>query len=187
MWVRKSALLYLFLVVSVSTHSDTHPERLGIGSPADPVLIAAWDTAVTPDGKGLPAGNGCVPEGKKVYLEQCQLCHGVKGKGGQYDELAGRFPDNIFPFATEPGHARTIGNYWPWATTLFDYIRRSMPLLTPGSLNDNEVYSLCAYLLHLNELLPPDGCINAQSLPAIDMPGRKHFIVDNRLETPSVR
>ncbi|MCL6271166.1 cytochrome c [Sansalvadorimonas sp. 2012CJ34-2] len=163
------------------------PEKLGIGFVPSPELVKAWDTAIQPDGRGLPPGKGCVTDGQRIYVEQCQVCHGISGKGGQYDVLAGRLAENLFPFAAESGHPKTIGNYWPWATTLFDYIRRSMPLLTPGTLSDNDVYALSAYLLHLNELLPESACLDAASLPQIEMPANKRFVPDNRLETSAVR
>ena len=183
---RHCSWLYFHLLLLIRfAFSDT--ERLDLSTPASPELISAWDTAIQPNGKGLPPGSGCVSEGKQIYEKQCQVCHGESGKGGQYDVLAGRLPNDIFPFAIEAGHTKTIGNYWPWATTLFDYIRRSMPLLTPGILSNHETYALSAYLLYLNNLLPADACMDAVSLPQVEMPANKRFVPDNRLETTVVR
>ena len=145
------------------------PQRLGIGRAATPDEIRAIDIDAMPDGRGLPPGRGTVAEGAAVYAAKCQSCHGVKGAGGKFDRLAGR----------DPG-VRTIGNYWPYATTLYDYTLRSMPFLQPGTLTPNEVYGLVAYLLHLNEIVPENAVMDAASLPKVMMPARDKFVNDNR-------
>ena len=141
----------------------------------------AWDRDVRPDGMGLPPGSGSVASGKSLYAKQCQHCHGAGGQGGPFDQLAGRIPGDAFPFAEVPSAPRTIGSYWPYATTLFDYVRRAMPMERPGSLTDEEVYSLTAYLLFLNDLVSADVVLDAASLAAVRMPARDRFLRDDRV------
>src|SRR5712692_7903003 len=141
------------------------PATFGIGRPATPAEIAALDIDVGPDGAGLPPGRGTPAEGATIYAARCAGCHGRTGQEGPNDPLVGRLPGDAFPFARDPRVPKTIGNYWPYATTVFDYIRRAMPPDKPGSLRDDEVYSLTAYLLALNELIPADAVIDATSLP----------------------
>ncbi|WP_461537020.1 c-type cytochrome [Spongorhabdus nitratireducens] len=162
-------------------------ERWGIGQTATPEEIQAWDIAIRPDGKGLPPGTGNVEEGKTLYLQRCALCHGAEGKGGLNDKLVGRLPSGEFPFAEPGAPKKTIGNYWPYATTLFDYIRRTMPYQNPGSLTDSEVYSVTAYLLYLNEIIAADLQLSANNLATIKMPAVVRFVPDDRLQTSNVR
>jgi len=156
------------------------PDRFHVGREPTRDEIAAWDLDVMPDGEGLPPGRGTVAAGRALYVEQCQRCHGAEGRGGPFDVLVGRLPDDSFPFAVDQSVPRTIGSYWPWATTLFDYTRRAMPQDRPGSLADTDVYSLTAYLLHLNGLLEADASLDRGSLPAVVMPARDRFIPDDR-------
>ena len=156
------------------------PATFGIGRPATPAEIAAWDIDVGPDGAGLPPGRGTSAEGAPIYAARCASCHGKTGKEGPNDVLVGRVPGDAFPFAREARTPKTIGNYWPYATTAFDYIRRAMPPDAPGTLKDDEVYALVAYLLVLNELVPADAVIDAASLPKVKMPAREHFVPDTR-------
>jgi cytochrome c len=149
--------------------------------------IAAWNIDIMPDGEGLPAGSGTVAEGRELYLAQCKNCHGLEGRGGPFDRLVGRLPEGAFPFARDPLAKHTIGNYWPWATTIFDYTRRAMPLDRPGSLEDDEVYALTAYLLFLNDLVDEEARIDRETLPAIVMPARDRFIRDDRRGGPEIR
>jgi S-disulfanyl-L-cysteine oxidoreductase SoxD len=160
------------------------PARLGIGRPATPAEIAALDIDVGPDGAGLPPGRGTAADGAPIYAARCAGCHGKTGKEGPNDTLVGRLPGDEFPFARDPRAPKTIGSYWPYATTVFDYIRRAMPPDKPGSLTDQEVYHLTAYLLALNDLIPADGAIDAASLPKVKMPARDHFKPDTRTEKP---
>jgi mono/diheme cytochrome c family protein len=174
---------------SAPSASSAVPVRFGFGRPATDAEIRAWDIDVRPDGAGLPPGRGTVEEGAALYVQQCQVCHGVKGRGGEFDALAGREPRQGFPFGKDGRlrELRTIGNYWPYATTLYDYINRSMPQAVPGSLRPDEVYALVAYLLYLNEIVPADTALDAQSLPKVVMPARDRFVLDNRRGGPEVR
>ena len=156
------------------------PPTFGIGRPATPAEIAALDIDVGPDGAGLPPGSGTAADGAPVYAARCAGCHGKTGKEGPNDVLVGRLPGDAFPFARDARAPKTIGSYWPYATTVFDYIRRAMPPDAPGSLKDDEVYGLVAYLLSLNELIPADAVVDAVSLPKVKMPAHDHFVPDTR-------
>ncbi len=156
------------------------PERFGFGHSPSAAEIAAWDIDVRPDGTGLPPGSGTVASGAAVYAAGCSVCHGATGIEGPYNILVGRQPGDAFPFAEDPTQPKTIGSYWPYATTLFDYIRRTMPPDTPGALTDDEVYGLTAYLLHLNEIVPEDIQMNRESLPRVVMPAVDRFRVHER-------
>jgi S-disulfanyl-L-cysteine oxidoreductase SoxD len=171
--------------------SERLPERFGFGRAATPGEIAAIDIDVMPDGTGLPAGRGTVPRGAEVYALKCASCHGTAGEGvqGLGDALAGWTEAELFDAAGERGigRRRTIGSYWPHATTLFDYIRRAMPFAQPGSLTDEEVYALTAYLLHLNGIVSADAVMDARTLPAVVMPARDRFVPDDREASTRVR
>lgn len=142
----------------------------GLGVIVDHARIAAIDLTIMPDGEGLPAGSGTARAGEKLYREHCLVCHGPEGKGGPNDRLAGGRGSLA---TTRP--LKTIGSYWPHAPTVFDYVRRAMPYPSPGSLDDAEVYALTAYLLHLNGLVGPDDVLDAEALPAIEMPNADGF------------
>lgn len=158
------------------------PERFGYGRAATAAEIAALDIDVAPDGTGLPPGQGTVAGGAAIYAAQCASCHGAVGEGTPIgNRLVGREPID------STGWNRTIGNYWPYATTVFDYTRRTMPFDRPGSLSDEEVYALTAYLLHLNEIIPADAVMDARTLPQVQMPARDRFVPDDREATTSVR
>src|SRR6185295_19682732 len=135
------------------------PATFGIGRAATPAEIAAWDIDVGPDGAGLPPGHGTAAAGAPIFAAKCAGCHGKTGKEGPNDALVGRIPNDEFPFARDPKAPKTIGSYWPYATTVFDYIRRAMPPDKPGSLKDDEVYNLTAFLLAANELIPADASV----------------------------
>ena len=156
------------------------PATFGIGRPATPAEIAALDIDIGPEGAGLPPGRGTAADGAPIYAARCAGCHGKTGREGPNDVLVGRLPGDAFPFARDPRAPKTIGSYWPYATTVFDYIRRAMPPDAPGSLNDEEVYGLVAYLLAMNELIPQDAVVDAASLPKVQMPARAHFVPDTR-------
>lgn len=151
--------------------------KFGFGRIANGDEITAWDIDVRPDGAGLPAGQGDVKKGKLIYDVKCAACHGANGKEINGVKLLGGALVGDTLITAKP---KTIGNYWPYATTLFDYIRRAMPYNMPGSLTNNEVYSLSAYLLNANKILRIDVVLNAKNLPQIIMPARKLFVMDDR-------
>ena len=156
------------------------PATFGIGRPATPAEIAALDIDIGPEGAGLPPGRGTAADGAPIYAARCAGCHGKTGREGPNDVVVGRLPGDAFPFARDPRAPKTIGSYWPYATTVFDYVRRAMPPDAPGSLKDEEVYGLVAYLLAMNELIPQDAVVDAASLPKVQMPARAHFVPDTR-------
>ena len=147
----------------------------GIGRTATPAEIAGWNIDVDRDGNSLPPGNGSVSHGQEVFDQQCASCHGVWGEGGLGDRLVG----GQGTIAT-PKPVRTVGSFWPYAPTLFDYIRRAMPLNAPQSLDNDDVYAVSAYILNLNGLLPADVTLDARTLGAIKMPNRNMFVGDPR-------
>jgi S-disulfanyl-L-cysteine oxidoreductase SoxD len=150
------------------------PLRFGLGQVPSKDEIKNWDIDISPDSKQLPLGQGSVEAGRELYDSQCLSCHGRKGLGGVNDQLVAPY-DPANNFARDEKLKRTIGNYWPYATTLYDYINRAMPLTAPGSLESDEVYSLVAYLLYLNNIIKQDAVINDGNLAAIEMPARQLF------------
>ncbi|MBN8825971.1 MULTISPECIES: cytochrome c [unclassified Spirosoma] len=138
---------------------DTFPATFGIGRAATPVEIARLDIDVRPDGKGLPPGEGKPTVGKLIFAQKCAACHGVGGVGGPNESLVTTASEG-----TKKRPEKTVGNYWPYATTVFDYIRRAMPFSEPGSLTNEEVYNLTAYLLTANGIIDEKAVINAQTL-----------------------
>ena len=165
-----------------------HPPQFGFGRTATSEEITAWDIDIMPDGTGLPAGQGSVAEGAELYRMQCAACHGLTGTEGPNDRLVGQLPDGEFTMHEDIAARRhkAVGSYWPYSTTLFDYIRRAMPHPAPGCLEDAEVYALTAYILHLNGLVDADGVMDATTLPAVEMPARALFVPDDRLEYDAV-
>jgi cytochrome c len=146
-------------------------ETPNLGKPITPKEIEPWDITVMPDGTGLPPGSGTSAQGAPIYAQKCAACHGAKGEGGIAGLVIGGPPK-----ATLDG-GKTIANYWPYATTVFDFIRRAMPYQAPGSLTSTEVYALTAYLLAANKLIGESDMINAQTLPKVKMPNRDNFII----------
>ena len=161
------------------------PKSFGFGKRASEKQIAAWDIDIPPNGKGLPAGEGNVPRGRQVYAAKCAACHGATGTEGPSDRLIA--PDSTGKSGSAVRRVKAIGNYWPYATTIFDYIRRAMPFNEPGSLTDAEVYSVTAYLLHANGLWDDKAALNAKNLPNIKMPAQKSFVPDDRKDGPEIR
>lgn len=161
--------------------------EFGFGEPASPKRIAAWDMDIGPEGEGLPPGRGSAERGRTLYRLQCVQCHGATGEGSRFEALAGRVPADAFPFAEDRRWPITVGSYWPYATTLFDYIRRAMPQAAPGTLPADDVYALTAYILELNGLLGRGDSLDAETLPRIVMPARDRFVRDDRRGGPEVR
>ncbi len=152
----------------------------GIGRAATAEEIKKLDIDVMPDGRGLPPGRGTVAEGSTVYAAKCQSCHGANGEGGAFDRLVGRDSGPKWNFATDPKLVKTVGNYWPYATTLYDYTSRAMPFMQPGTLTPNETYGLVAYILALNKIVADDAVMDQTTLPKVVMPSRDKFVIDNR-------
>lgn len=142
-----------------------------LGVVATPGQIAGWDVSIPPSGEGLPPGSGTPAEGAEIFAVKCAACHGPDGEGLLNDRLVGGRG------SLDTDHAvKTIGSYWPYATTIFDYVRRAMPYLQPHSLTDDEVYALTAHLLHENGIIGADDVMNAETLPAVRMPNRDSFV-----------
>lgn len=146
-------------------------ERYRLGSPATNQEIAGWNIDVQPDGTGLPPGRGTVAEGAQLYAQQCVMCHGDKGQGKPMDQIAG----GKGTLATDKP-IKTVGSYWPYATTLYDYIHRAMPFNTPQSLSSDQVYAASAYVLYLNGLVNENAVMDAKTLPRVRMPNADGFI-----------
>lgn len=170
-------IVVLLFLLPVNVQADA---PLGLGRAVSNTEIERWDIDVRPDGQGLPAGQGNAAGGARVYSQHCLSCHGEEGKGGINDQLVGRIPGDAFPFGSDPSKIKTIGNYWPYATTLFDYIRRAMPYSSPGILSNDQVYNVTAYLLYLNGIIDRNTSINADNLAAVLMPARDRFVIDDR-------
>jgi cytochrome c len=155
--------------VAAQTQSPT-PGIFGFGRPATPEDIDKINIDVRADGSGLPAGSGTAAQGQPIFIQKCAGCHGVNGDG---TNIAPRLVDPT-PFQSGVTPA-TVGNYWPYATTIWDYVNRAMPFDTPGSLTHNEVYALTAYLLSANKIIGENDVIDAQSLPKVKMPNAGGF------------
>ena len=169
------------------------PERLGVGRAATRAEIAAWDRDVDAAGHGLPPGRGTPAAGERLYATRCAACHGARGEGvGPFPRLVQRAAadpatGDAFPFDRDPSVPKTVGNYWPYATTLFDYVRHAMPYDRPGSLTADETYALVAYLLAENGVVTRTAVMDARTLPKVELPGRRHFVPDDRKGGPEVR
>ncbi|MFL9947617.1 cytochrome c [Paraburkholderia agricolaris] len=173
-----AVLLSLSALASCSTVAPGDRSAGGgheIGSPLTEQDLAAWNIDVAPDGRGLPAGSGDVATGAHVFAAKCAACHGAQGEGGLGDQLVGGQGT-----LTSAKPKRTVGSYWPYATTLFDYIRRAMPYNAPESLSADEVYALSAFLLNRNGIVQADTRLDAASLPRVVMPNRGGFVADPR-------
>lgn len=160
--------------------AEPMPTRFAVGRTATPEEVAAWNIDVNAKGEGLPPGKGDATAGAAVYGAKCGSCHGAKGEGMPPNpKLVGREPRD-FSFATTPAAVKTVGNYWPYATTLYDYIRRAMPQTAPGTMTPDETYAVIAWILAENEVIPRDQVMDATSLPAVVMPSRDRFVRDDR-------
>lgn len=167
--------LWLVLATSIVWPLAAQSPTYGLGRTPKPDEIKAWDFAISPDGKELPPGSGSAVEGAKIYAANCAACHGKTGKEGPNDVLVG---GQGTLNTNKP--VKTVGSYWPYATTVWDYINRAMPYGKPGSLSADEVYAVTAYLLSLNGIIKEDAVMNAKTLPQVKMPNRNGFIGDPR-------
>ena len=165
---------FALLALAGTAHAQAQG-AYGIGRTATPAEIAGWNIDIDREGHNLPSGSGTVSHGHGVFDQQCAACHGTKGEGGIGDQLVGGQGTLAMPRPV-----RTVGSYWPYAPTLFDYIRRAMPQNAPQSLSNDDVYAVSAYILNLNGLLPADATLDAKTLPAIKMPNRSMFVSDPR-------
>lgn len=160
-----SALILLFCPLALAQ------EGPGLGVPASAEEVAGWDISIAPDGENLPAGSGTVAQGAAIFATQCVACHGASGEGATNDILVGGHGT-----INTANAVKTVGSYWPYATTVFDYIRRAMPFQQPGSLSNNEVYALTAFLLEMNGVIDMETVLDADSLPALEMPNKDGFV-----------
>ena len=154
-----------------------------LGAPVTKAELRPWSITVFPDGRNLPPGRGGVGEGAELYRARCGFCHGETGTEGPASRLAGSdgwlsFSDplRIFRIQKHPLLLLSVGAQWPYATSIFDYVRRAMPHMAPKSLSNNEVYALTAYILHLNDLIAEDAVLTKENLPAVEMPGRARSV-----------
>ena len=149
--------------------------KYGVGRPATPQEIRDLGTAIAPDGSGLPEGSGTVAAGREVFAAKCARCHGERAEGGVGPILVG----GQGTLATAKP-VKTVGSFWPYATTVWDYISRAMPFDQPGSLKPPEVYAVVAYILNLNDVIGNNQVMDAKSLPKVKMPNRDGFVADPR-------
>ncbi len=178
---RLASSVFLLSIITCSAHAETG--YYGYGASATDEQIAGWDIDVRPDGLGLPEGSGSVEDGEWVYEEKCAECHGSFGEGvGRYPPLAGGEGS-----LTEDRPHRTVGSYWPHASTLWDYIHRAMPYTAPESLEDDEVYALTAYVLYLNDLVEDDFVLDRESFKDVVLPNNRNFFRDDRPDTNNTR
>ena len=159
------------------------PLVIGLGQPLCPADIDRYAITVFPNGRNLPAGRGSVEQGARLYAMHCAACHGAKGIEGPAARLAGSdgfigWSDPLRPLRVRkyPLQVLSVGAMWPYATTVFDYVRRGMPMHAPKSLTDDEVYAITAHLLHLNGLVPGDAIMDKEKLPRVVMPGRDRTV-----------
>lgn len=176
----KSLKFALCLMLGGAASAANAGEKpLGLGREALPEEIKAWDVDVRPDGQGLPPGTGSVAAGEALFLERCAACHGEFGEGaGRWPPLAGGFGS-----LTSESPEKTLGSFWPYLSTVYDYIYRTMPFGDAQSLTPDETYGLVAYLLHMNDVVPKDFELNDKNFASIRLPNEKAFYPDDRTET----
>lgn len=177
------ALTSCFRNHEIATGEGVWPKTSGMGRVASAAEIAALDIDVRPDGRGLPPGSGTVHAGQRLYQQKCARCHGRTGIEGPYNVLVSIQGDTTRKSKQE----KTIGNYWPYASTLYDYIHRAMPYDSSGSLTPEQVYSLTAFLLHANNIIDSTLVLTNQNLPQVVMPAQEMFVPDDRRGGPEVR
>jgi S-disulfanyl-L-cysteine oxidoreductase SoxD len=171
MFTPERAICAASLVLAIMTGASL-AETPNLGKPIDEAAIAAWDISILPDGTGLPNGSGTPAQGAVIYAAKCAACHGDNGKGGAAAALV-----SDRELAGINAAQKTIRNFWPYSTTIFDFIRRAMPFQMPRSLTADEVYALTAYILAENKLIGATDMMDAQTLPKVKMPNRDNFII----------
>lgn len=178
-----NTLIVLALLSISTTCFAENVGHYGVGKTATAKEIAGWDIDIRPDGKGLPAGQGSVAQGEPLYEAKCASCHGSFGEGqGRWPSLAGGEGS-----LTEGRPDKTVGSYWPYASTLWDYINRAMPYPAPKSLTPNEVYAISAYILYLNDIVEDDFVLDQSNLATVKMPNEENFYIDDRPDTSNTR
>ena len=170
--VRVKIRLAAVLIALALGSSAAFAQGPALGKPISPAEIAAWDISILPDGSGLPPGSGTPAQGSDIYAGKCAICHGANGTGGLAAALVGGNP-----LTSGIDTPKTVANFWPYATTLFDFTRRAMPWPKPRTLTNNEVYALTAYILALNKLIGENDVMSGDTLPKVRMPNRDGFIV----------
>ena len=163
----------LLAILSIAAWGAETPK---LGKIATPDEIASWDISVSPNGTGLPPGSGTPIQGAAVYTAKCLACHGQNGAGKPNDPLVG----GIGSLTGDKPPVKTVGSYWPYATTVFDYVRRAMPYNESKTLTDDEVYAVVAYILQLNGIIGENDVMNAQTLPNVQMPNKNGFVIFSR-------
>ena len=162
-------------VIVLAATLAAQSSKYGVGRPATPQDIRDLGAAIAPDGGGLPEGSGTVAAGREVFAAKCARCHGEKAEGDVGPPLVGGKGT-----LNTARPVKTVGSYWPYATTLWDFINRAMPFDQPGLLKPPEVYAVAAYILNLNDIIPNDQVMDAKSLPKVKMPNREGFVADPR-------
>ena len=162
---------YPIVLLTLGLISNAAAQSPNLGRPVAPEELAAWDISVGPDGAGLPPGSGTPLKGEAVYVAKCLACHGEKGAGKPNDALVG----GRGTLVGDQAPAKTVGSFWPYATTLFDYVRRAMPLNESKTLSNDEVYAVVAYVLRLNGIIEENETVDAQTLPKVRMPNADGF------------
>ena len=176
----KLAIVVLTALSAAAIAAEAPQATYGFGATPTEVELARFFSPL-PDGRGLPPGSGSVLEGKSVYQQQCASCHGENLQGGSGDRLIGGRGSLVNGDPKKPP-VKTVESYWPYATTLFDYVKRAMPLTAPDSLTNDQVYAVTAYILEQAKIVPEDAIMNAQTLPKVPMPNRDGFVPDRRPE-----
>lgn len=172
----RSALLIVASYLAIGSGFSFAAESPNLGVVATPEEIAAWDISIGPDGTGLPSGSGTAKQGEAVYVAKCLACHGEKGAGKPNDQLVG----GIGTLVGDKPPVKTVGSFWPYATTVFDFVRRAMPYNESKSLTNDELYGVVAYLLNLNGIIAENDTIDAKTLPQVKMPNRDGFVTFSR-------
>lgn len=171
----QTPIAWLAITVAAAVSIAAQAPKFGVGRPPSPDEMRALGSAIAPDGGGLPPGSGTVATGRELFASKCARCHGPNGEGN----IGARLVGGQGTLAT-PKPLKTVGSFWPYATTLWDYINRAMPFDRPGALEPAEVYAATAFILNLNDIIAADAVMNARTLPAVKMPNRDGFVADPR-------
>jgi mono/diheme cytochrome c family protein len=173
---RSVSLALLLALIATPAFAQGKPRHYGIGQPATPEQIAGWDIDVRPDGQGAPPGQGSVKSGEKIYLEKCAACH------GEFGESAGRWPQLAQGKGTLATNdpVKTVGSYYPYVSSVFDYIRRAMPFGDAQSLSNDELYAVTAFVLNLNDIVDDNFVLSKQTWQKVKMPNQGGFFDDDR-------